>query len=83
LPELERDRLRAFLALQVNAFYRSDYFQKDGIVRDEVWKAQRQLTASLLRQAWTHKVWSDSRLAFSDEFGAFIDGLIRKGEAAE
>jgi len=82
LPEVDQTRLSAFVALHVATFYRNYYFRKDGVVRDEVWKAQRRLAASLLRQAWTQKVWSDSRFGFSDEFGEFLDGVIREGEAA-
>jgi hypothetical protein len=83
LPEVEQNRLRAFVALQVNIFYRNYYFRKDGVVRDEVWRAQRRLTASLLRRDWTQQVWRDSRIGFSDEFVDYVDGLIREGEAAE
>jgi hypothetical protein len=36
----------------------------------------------MLRQAWTPKIWSDSRPGFSDEFCEFLDGLMREGEAA-
>jgi hypothetical protein len=83
LPEVEQARLAAFVGVQVSAFYRNYYFRKDGLVRDEVWKAQRRLNASLLRQAWTQKAWSGSRIAFSDEFVDYVDGQIREGEAAE
>jgi hypothetical protein len=82
LPELEQARLGAFVSMQVSRLQQNYYFQKDGVIRDEVWKAQRRIAASLFRQAWTQKVWSDSRLGFSDEFGEFLDGLIREGEAA-
>ena len=82
LPEVEQARLSAFVSMQIATFHRNYYFKKDGVVRDEVWKAHRRLTGSLLRPAWTQKVWSDSRLAFSDEFGEFVDRLIREGEAA-
>jgi hypothetical protein len=83
LPEVDQTRLSAFVALQIATFYRNFYFRKDGVVRDEVWKAQRRLIASVLRRAWTQNVWSDSRFSFSDEFVEFVDGLIREGEAAE
>ena len=82
LPEIEQARLGAFVALQVSTFHQNYYFQKDGVARDEVWKAQKRINASLFRQAWTQKVWSDSRLSFSDEFGEFVDDLIRESEAA-
>ena len=82
LPEIERARLGAFVAIQVSTFHQNYYFQKDGVIRDEVWKAQKRINASLFRQAWTQKVWSDSRLSFSDEFGEFVDDLIRESEAA-
>ena len=82
LPEDEQTSLNAYAALQISTFYQNYYFRKDGVVRDEVWKAQRRMNASLLSQAWTQKVWSDSRYAYSDEFGEFVDGLIREGEAA-
>jgi len=82
LPEIEQIRLASFVALQLSTYQQNYYFQKDGVIRDEVWKAQKRLDASLLSQAWTQKVWSDSRIAYSDEFGEFVDGLIREGEAA-
>jgi hypothetical protein len=83
LPEDEQMALSAFVSLQIVTFYQHYYFRKDGVVRDEVWKAQRRMNASLFRRAWTQKVWSDSRFGFSDEFGEFLDGLIREAEAAE
>jgi hypothetical protein len=83
LPEIEQARLGSFVGMQLSTYQQNYYFQKDGVVRDEVWKAQRRTAASLFRQAWTQKIWSDSRLAFSDEFGDFVDGLIREGEAAK
>ena len=82
LPEDEQLSLGAFVNLQLASFYQNYYLRKDGVVRDEVWKAQRRMNASLFRRAWTQKVWSDSRFSFSDEFGEFLDGLIREGEAA-
>jgi hypothetical protein len=82
LPEIEQIRLGTFVALQVSTFHQNYYFHKDGVIRDEMWRAQRRITASLFRQAWTQKAWSESRLSYSDEFGEFVDGLIREGEAA-
>jgi hypothetical protein len=83
LPEIEQARLGAFVAMQVSTFHQNYYFQKDGVIRDEVWMAQRRMAASLLRQAWAQNFWSISRFGFSDEFAVFLDGLIREGEAAE
>ena len=82
LPEIEQVRLGTFVALQLSTFHQNYYFQKDGVIRDEVWQAQKRLNASLFGRAWTQKVWSDSRISFSDEFGDFMDGLIHEGEAA-
>ena len=82
LPEIEQIRLGTFVGFQVSTFQQNYYFQKDGVVRDEVWEAQKRIIASLLRRAWTQKVWNDSRFSFSDEFGEFVDGLIREGVAA-
>ena len=82
LPEDRQASLGAFVGMQISTIQQNYYFQKDGVVRDQVWKAQRRMAASLLRQAWTQKVWSDGRFGFSDEFGDFVDGLIREGEAA-
>jgi len=82
LPEIEQVRLGTFVSFQISTFHQNYYFQKDGVLRDEVWKAQTRLNASLLRRAWTQEVWSLSRLGYSDEFGDFIGGLIREGEAA-
>jgi hypothetical protein len=66
LPEVEQLRLGAFAGFQIVTLHRNYYFQKDGVVRDEVWKAQRRLAASLFQKAWAQKVWSESRLGFSD-----------------
>jgi len=82
LPETEQTRLRAFFGMLLSDTHQNYYLQKDGVVRNEVWKAKRRLLASVLRQAWTQKAWSYSRLGRSDEFGDFVDGLIREGEAA-
>jgi hypothetical protein len=77
-----RARLASFVSMQLSTYQQNYYFQEDGVIRDEVRKAQRRTAASLFSQAWTQKVWSDSRPGFSDEFGEFVDGLIRDGEAA-
>ena len=82
LPVVEQIRLGTFVALQLSTFQQNYYFHKDGVIRDEMWRAQRRISASLFRQAWTQKAWSESRLSYSDEFGDFVDGLIREGEAA-
>ena len=82
LPEIEQVRLGTFVALQLSTFHQNYYFRKDGVVRDEVWKAQSRSYGPLFRQAWMQKIWSDARLSYSDEFGDFVDGLIREGEAA-
>jgi len=82
LPGIEQVRLGAFVGLQLSTLHQNYYFQKDGVRREEVWKANTRLNASLLRRAWTQEVWSLSRLSFSDEFAEFVDGLIREGEAA-
>ena len=84
LPEIEQARLGAFVTMHISTFQQNYYFQKDGVVRDEVWKAQSRSYSSLFsRQAWMQKIWSDARFSYSDEFGEFMDGLIREGEAAE
>jgi len=77
LPEVEQSRLSTFVSMQIATFHRNYYFQKDGILRDEVWKAKTRLNASLLRRAWTQEVWSLSRIGYSDEFAELVDGLIR------
>ena len=82
LPELEQARLYAFVALQISRFQQNYYFRQDGVVRDEVWKAQMRMNADLFGKAWTQKAWNESRHAYSDEFGRFVDRLIREGEAA-
>jgi hypothetical protein len=82
LPEIEQVRLGTFVASQLSTLHQNYYFQKDGVLRDEMWKGKKRLNASLLRRAWTQEVWSLSRIGYSDEFAEFVDGLIREGEAA-
>jgi hypothetical protein len=83
LPELEQARLGAFVSMQVSRLQQNYYFRKDGVVRDEVWKAQSRSYGALFRQQdWMQKIWSNARFSYSDEFGEFMDGLIREGEAA-
>ena len=81
-PEIEQARLSAFVTMHISTFHQNYYFRKDGVVRDEVWEAQSRSYGPLFRQAWMQKIWSDARLSFSDEFGDFVDGLIREDEAA-
>ena len=82
LPEIEQARLGAFVTMHISTFHQNYYFRKDGVVRDEVWEAQTRSYGPLFRQAWMQKIWSDARFSYSDEFGHFVDGLIRESEAA-
>jgi hypothetical protein len=82
LPEIEQARLSALVTMQISTLQQNYYFQKDGVIKDEVWKAQIRFFASLFRRAWLQKIWSDARFAYSDKFGDFMDNMIREGEAA-
>jgi hypothetical protein len=65
--------------MQSSTFRENDHFQKDGVARDEGREAQKRVPPSLFKQAWNAEYLE--RLAFSDEFGKFLDDLIREGEA--
>ncbi len=49
LPEIEQVRLGSFVGMQISTFHQNYYFQKDGVIRDGVWKAQKRMNASLFK----------------------------------
>ena len=82
LPEMERNRLGAYLHLQISIFYRNYYFAKDSATRDAVWAAEQRGSSAFLRRAWVQQAWAGARHGYSHEFRDHVDGLIREGEAA-
>ena len=82
LPEADSFRLTQFFGIQATICYRNYYLARDGVLREAVWTSEKGGFSLLLRHAWVQHCWSEMRSAFSDEFGEFVDGLIREGEAA-
>ena len=82
LSEAEREKILAFLVLQMSVHYRNYYFAKDGAIRPAVWDAEKRVASSMFAREWVRRFWNESRFGYSDEFGTFIDGLIEEAEAA-
>jgi len=82
LPESEREKLVALFLMQMNILYRNYYFAKDGAIRKAMWEAENRGTTPIFGHDWARRCWRQARIAYSNEFGEYIDGLIREGEAA-
>jgi hypothetical protein len=82
LPEPEQTSLRAFVGMELSRSYRSYYFAKDRALPAPVWTAQKRLISTLLREPWARRVFDEVRFGFSEEFGEFVDGLVREDDPA-
>jgi len=82
LSEADRRRFDAFLRMTVATFQRNFFVEQDGALKGSLWEAEIRGTSYILQQPGSRRWWDDWRFTFSGEFGEFVDGLIREGEAA-
>jgi hypothetical protein len=65
-----------------SAIFQRNYFMaEDGALKQGLWQGEIRANIEMLHQPGSLGWWNDSKGRFSDEFGEFLDGLIREGEA--
>ena len=57
-------------------------FAQDGVIAPAVWVQRERTFRMLLQQPGFRQCWNQLQGVCGDEFGEFVDGLIREGEAA-
>jgi hypothetical protein len=82
LPEAERDRFDAWVDMIMRIFQRSYFIAQDGALKPAIWQGEKRGNAWIIQQPGSRQWWDENRNFYSDEFGSFLDGLIREGEAA-
>jgi hypothetical protein len=82
---LSREDLRRFDPLVGMSFsgWNQEYqFASDDVIGEIVWGSRTKFIRRIMRQPGMRQWWNEWRDIYGDEFGGFIDGLIREGEAA-
>jgi hypothetical protein len=72
-----------YLEMVYRGFLRNYQFEKVGVIDDAAWELYVKAHTLQLRQPGMRQLWAGLRRIYPDEFCAFVDGLIREGEAAE
>ena len=78
------DRLRfgVVVDMTMRAFLRSHVFAQAGGIEASIWQTEVRSYGGMMQSPGGQTWWSENRSMFSDDFGKFLDGLIREGEAA-
>jgi hypothetical protein len=82
LSECDRLRFNIVFDMAMRSFLRSYVFAQTAGVEPSIWQTEIRSYGPMIRSPGGQAWWSESRPMFSDDFGAFLDGLIREGEAA-
>ena len=57
-------------------------FYRDGISSAQEWRSCEREMGWAFQQPGQRQCWTEWRDMYEEDFGSFIDGLIREGEAA-
>jgi hypothetical protein len=82
LTAVEQERFDTFLDLCARVLQKSYFVQQDGAMKQSLWQGEQQGMAWILRQPGSRQWWDESGHTFCNEFGEFVDVLLREGEAA-
>ncbi len=83
LSEVDRQRFDALVGMWVGGWNQEFQFSIDGVISPSVWESRTRIMRWFLHQPGFQHWWSEWRRNFDDEFGDFVDSLIREAEAAE
>lgn len=83
LSESDRRRFDALIGMQLSALNQEYQFAADGVIGSTVWSSRTRGYRRVLQQPGMRQWWNEWRDVYGDEFGEFVDGLVREGEAAE
>ncbi len=82
LSEPDRQRFDPMIGLFMAGMNQEHQFAQDGVIAPGVWESRIRGTRRLLQQPGMSRWLDDFRYLYGDEFGEFVDDLIREGEAA-
>jgi len=82
LSDSDRRRFESWLGMSTAIFQRNYFMAQDGALKQALWQGEMRANMEMLQQPGSLGWWNDRKGRFSDEFGEFLDGLIREGEAA-
>ncbi len=83
LSALDRQRFDPLIGTYMAGFQQARQFAQDGLLAPSTWISQVRGTRWQLQQPGMHQWWEEWKQIYDDDFIAFVDGLIREGEAAE
>ncbi len=82
LTEDDMQRFDSLLAMMFGAYNQEYQFVADGVIGRLIWENRIRSMRLLFRRPGYRQWWTEWGDLYSDEFGDFVDGLIREGEAA-
>ena len=83
LSEVDRRRFDAMVSMWFGGWHQEFEFSVDGVIAPSVWETRKRTMRMFFRQPGMRQCLSEYREIYGEEFGDFVDGLIREGEAAE
>jgi hypothetical protein len=81
LSDSDRRRFETWLGMSTAILQRNYFMAQDGALKQAIWQGDLRGNMEILHQPGSLGWWNENRGRFSDEFGEFLDGLIREGEA--
>lgn len=72
-------RFGIVLDTAMRAFLRSHAFSQAGGVEPSIWETEVRSYGAIIQSPGGQVWWAENRSMFSDDFGAFVDGLIASG----
>ncbi len=82
LSEVDRFRFDALVMMQIGGLQQEYQFAADGVIGPALWESRKRVMRGFLQLPGVKEWWSHRRYNFSEDFGEFLDGLRREGEAA-
>ena len=82
LSEPDQRRFNSLVGLQVTALQHQFRLARDGSLGSGVWADMEQAQRWLAQQSGMKQWWLQWRNLYGEDFGDYMDGLIREGEAA-
>ena len=72
----DRHRFNVVMDMMMRAFLRSQVFAQGGGMEASIWQTEVRSYGGMMQSPGGQAWWSENRSMFSDDFGAFLDGLI-------
>jgi hypothetical protein len=82
LSEPDQRRFNTLLGIQVTALQIQFRLARDGSLGSGVWADMEQAQRWMTQQPGMKQWWPQWRNLYGEDFGDYVDGLIREGEAA-